>query len=124
MKIARPGGPGVVILVGFLAMLTTVKPPAKAAQWLMEQFEENVADYRSGEVGSWCLGLEIQDMIRLKDDLETHGYPRCYLCGWTGEGKEPPVPVFPLYSALPGGFLRAVRITQSRPYLQAGLPPV
>jgi hypothetical protein len=96
------------------------------SQWLIDQFEETLREYRSGEIHWSELGLgEVQDMILLKDDLELHSYPRCSTCGWTGEGEEPKIffrgPIFPVYG--PTGTLRAFSVMSGR-YLQAGLPPV
>jgi hypothetical protein len=100
-----------------------------AAEWLIDQFEATLEEYRSGEVHWAQLGLGVvQDMIMLKDDLELHSYPRCATCGWIGEGPEPAVRhvffetlMFPVYGDY--GPFRVMRV-QPRRYLQAGLPPV
>ena len=124
-------------------MLTTVKPPAEVTGWLLEKFETTLKGYRSGGIGWTELGLGgVQDMVLLKDDLEQHSYPRCYLCGWIGEGKEPPLPaeleqLSPfyflltetapfrtlLYPAYPGNAYTRSGGTPGR-YLRQGLPPV
>jgi len=121
-------------------MQTVTETPA---EWLLRAFESALEDYQRGAVHWSGLGLAIcQEMITLKDDMETHGYPRCWACGWTGEGKEPDYdpsshPLSPFaYLATQTAPFRTLMYPAANAnayirsggtpgrYLQAGLPPV